>query len=162
MKSQTRIAIAVVFFVLPLAIVRGAVTEGSAVPKSHPPIRTLPNVSQRPPDAGPAFFVDAAHGDDASDGSKAKPWRTIAHALQLLNPGDTLCLRGGTFYETIHCSLTGTPDQPITIRSIPVNGRSSMAAFASSSIHPRLRGCRAKAARRASIAPRVRIETSPA
>src|SRR5439155_1687081 len=37
----------------------------------------------------------------------------------LLQAGETLVLRGGVYYETIRCSLSGTPDKPITIRSHP-------------------------------------------
>ena len=38
-------------------------------------------------------FVDAARGDDAAAGSRAAPWKTLAHALRQLEPGDTLYLR---------------------------------------------------------------------
>jgi hypothetical protein len=31
--------------------------------KSHPPLRPLPQVSNRPLEKGPAFFVDAAKGE---------------------------------------------------------------------------------------------------
>lgn len=87
--------------------------------RSHPPIRPLPEPSQRPLAGGPAFFVDPARGDDTSDGSKAKPWKTIAHALPKLSAGDTLVLRGGTYFENVYCAVAGTKEKPITIRSHP-------------------------------------------
>lgn len=86
---------------------------------SHPPIRPPAEVSQRAKAEGPAKFVDAAQGDDADDGSEAKPWRTINHALPQLEPGDTLYLRGGSYFENVYCAVAGLPGKPITIRSYP-------------------------------------------
>lgn len=86
---------------------------------SHPPLRPLPEPSDRPMAKGPAYFVDATKGDDASSGAKESPWQTVAHALTQLQAGDTLCLRGGTHYERLYCSIAGTEEKPITIRSHP-------------------------------------------
>lgn len=68
---------------------------------------------------GVAFFVDAHSGDDANDGSEARPWRTIQHAVDSLPPGATLYLRGGVFYEHVTVAKSGEPGKPITIRSYP-------------------------------------------
>ncbi len=87
--------------------------------RSHPPLRPLPVPSDRPAAAGPARFVDAARGRDAQDGGKDKPWRTINHALKQLKPGDTLYLRGGTYYENVYCAVVGRKEAPITLRSFP-------------------------------------------
>ena len=57
---------------------------------------------------GPAFFVDPTKGSNDNDGTKEKAWKTIAHALQQISAGDTLYLRGGTYYEHVYCSATGT------------------------------------------------------
>ena len=94
---------------------------GAEEPKyaSHAPMRDLPKPSARPLANGPAHFVDAKKGNDASDGSEAKPWKTLAHAIAKLQPGDTLYLRGGTYYEHITVKLAGTEQKPITIRSYP-------------------------------------------
>jgi hypothetical protein len=86
---------------------------------SHAPLRPLPQASQRPLAAGPTKFVDPARGDDAHDGSEAKPWRTLVHGAAHLQPGDTLVLRGGTYYEHLRATLVGTVEQPITIRAYP-------------------------------------------
>ncbi len=86
---------------------------------SHPPMRPLPEPSQRPLADGPIYFVDAERGDDTHDGSKAKPWKSISHALAQLRPGDTLCLRGGTYYESVDVPVSGTEEKPLTIRSYP-------------------------------------------
>ncbi|MGD9496879.1 MAG: DUF1565 domain-containing protein [Armatimonadota bacterium] len=68
---------------------------------------------------GPAHFVDARRGNDRAPGTQQRPWRTINHALEQLQPGDTLYLRSGTYFESVYCSVEGLPDAPITIRSYP-------------------------------------------
>jgi hypothetical protein len=70
-------------------------------------------------DEGPARFVDAKIGNDQNDGSKSKPWKTLRHAVSSLKAGDTLYLRGGTYYESVAISLEGTPGKPVTIRLFP-------------------------------------------
>lgn len=86
---------------------------------SHPPMRALPTASNRVKADGPAKFVDAAKGNDANDGSEATPWRTLNHAAPKLQPGDTLYLRAGTYYESVAIKALGTADKPITIRTFP-------------------------------------------
>ena len=86
---------------------------------SHPPLRPLPEPSNRPLAKGPAYFVDAAKGNDRAAGSREAPWKSIAHALERIGAGDTLYLRGGTYYERVYCAVAGTADQPITIRAFP-------------------------------------------
>ncbi len=86
---------------------------------SAPPLRPLPLASKRPLGNGPAYFVNAEKGDDKSAGSKQSPWRTIGHALSRLQPGDTLYLRGGTFYESVTVKQAGKPDKPLTMRAFP-------------------------------------------
>ena len=84
-----------------LMILGGSLAAQPAKFASHPPKRPLPAASARPLEKGPAYFVDPAKGDDASDGSQAKPWKTLGHAVTKLKPGDTLYLRGGTYYEHV-------------------------------------------------------------
>jgi len=83
------------------------------------PMRSLPMVSQRAKTDGPAKFVDAAKGNDASDGSEQKPWKTLGHAMLHVAPGETLYLRGGVFYETATFAIKAKADAPITVRSYP-------------------------------------------
>jgi hypothetical protein len=86
---------------------------------SHPPMRPLPEPFERPMGEGPAYFVDPARGDDAGEGSRESPWKTVGHSLDQLQPGDTLYLGGGTYYENVSCMLVGTGKKPITIRAYP-------------------------------------------
>lgn len=87
--------------------------------RSHPPLRKAPPPLKRPAPTGPVYYVDAQKGDDAQGGTKAKPWKTIGHALRQLKAGDTLYLRGGTYYENVRVSLVGTRETPLTIASYP-------------------------------------------
>ncbi len=80
-------------------------------------MRPLPEPTVRPLAEGVALFVDARRGDDAGPGSRESPWKTLNHALRQLKPGDTLYLRGGTYYEKAFLTRSGTEESPITIRS---------------------------------------------
>ena len=44
---------------------------------------------------------------------------TIQYGVARLKPGDTLYLRGGTYYECVTMAVAGTPEKPITVRSYP-------------------------------------------
>lgn len=87
--------------------------------RSHPPLRKAPRPADRPLAQGPAYFVDAQKGNDAGKGSKDAPWKSLRHAIKQLKAGDTLYLRGGTYYETLAIRLVGAKDAPITLRSFP-------------------------------------------
>ncbi len=53
-------------------------------------------------------------GDDNSgDGSFAKPYYSLSKAVELVSPGDTIFMRGGTYYytATVHLAAKGTPTQ---------------------------------------------------
>ena len=86
---------------------------------SHPPQRPLPVASSRALPGTHVFFVDAGKGNDANAGTKDKPSHSINASLPKLSAGDTLCLRGGSYFEKVYCAVAGTPEKPITIRSHP-------------------------------------------
>ncbi len=86
---------------------------------SHPPLHTPVFSGETSlPETG-CYFVDAQAGDDAGPGTKDKPWRTVQASLRKLEPGDTLVLRGGVYFENVYCAITGTPEKPITVRGYP-------------------------------------------
>ena len=87
--------------------------------RSHLPMRPLPEVSMRAMAEGVARYVDPNGGNDADDGSEAKPWKTLRHSLPRLDPGETLYLREGVYYEKPFLTRSGTAEKPITIRSYP-------------------------------------------
>ena len=58
-------------------------------------------------------------GNDANPGTLAKPFRTIAKASNIMKPGNTCILRGGTYRETLVPVTSGKPYAPITYTSYP-------------------------------------------
>lgn len=92
----------------------------SAAELSHTPMRPGPALAARPIDPiRPIYYVDPVRGDDTANGCEAAPWKSLEHAVRQLKPGDTLCLRGGTYYEHPSLTQSGTAEAPITIRSYP-------------------------------------------
>ena len=61
------------------------------------------------------YFVSPS-GSDSAPGTESQPFATVSHAVEQLQPGDTLTIRGGTYAETVDVPVSGTPDRPITIR----------------------------------------------
>ena len=64
-------------------------------------------------------------GSDSNPGTVLSPWATFAHAGPLLNPGDTLLYRGGTypgndpFDSNLLTLALGTSGSPITVSAYP-------------------------------------------
>lgn len=60
-------------------------------------------------------------GSDDNPGTAAAPWRTFDYALEQLEPGDILTVRGGIYVEAeVRPALTpGTASAPITVRAYP-------------------------------------------
>ena len=102
-----------------LAVLASAALAQQPAYLSHAPMRPLPVAVDRPMDKGPAFFADAAKGDDKNAGTQESPWKTVGRALKQLKAGDTLYLRAGTYYESVLCASSGTKDAPITLRAYP-------------------------------------------
>lgn len=96
-----------------------AATASDTTISSHPPMRPLPTAFEQGMTVGSGYFVDGQRGDDRYDGSQARPWRTLQHAIHNLLPGDTLYVRQGIYYKTLAVTCSGSPGQPITIRSYP-------------------------------------------
>jgi hypothetical protein len=65
--------------------------------------------------AARSLHVDPVAGDDTQDGVAA-PVKTIARAILLAQPGDTVNLAPATYYETVNLgNKHGLPGQPITV-----------------------------------------------
>ncbi|MCF6158847.1 MAG: hypothetical protein E3K32_09805 [wastewater metagenome] len=59
-------------------------------------------------------------GSDSNNGSLSAPWETIKSSIPKLQPGDTLLVRGGTYYESeIVTDIRGTESNRITIKNYP-------------------------------------------
>jgi len=67
----------------------------------------------------PRHYVVAENGNDASDGSEQRPFRTLQHAADLVKPGDTVDLRRGNYVGFNLNSPGGSEDHPITFEAEP-------------------------------------------
>jgi hypothetical protein len=67
---------------------------------------------------GNIYYVSPS-GDDANPGSISQPWQTIKQAARMINAGDTVYIRGGTYHENNIFSANGTQIAPITISGYP-------------------------------------------
>lgn len=61
----------------------------------------------------------ATDGDDGSSGeSRVQAFKTLCHAADVIVPGDTVLIAGGSYNETVRMRVAGTQDRPITFRCI--------------------------------------------
>jgi hypothetical protein len=77
--------------------------------------------SDLPVHAQAATYYLHPEGDNRNSGTQAEPWKTLKYALTRLSSGDTLYLRGGTYWEAnIQISdLQGAAGAPITVTNYP-------------------------------------------
>ena len=68
------------------------------------------------PGAGAEEFFVSPRGDDAADGSQARPWRTAARAVQAAGPGVTINLREGAYHEAVVIQKGGAEGQPFILQ----------------------------------------------
>jgi len=67
---------------------------------------------------GSTRFV-ATDGSDAFPGTETQPWRTFAHALARVGPGDVLYARAGEYVEQLLVRRSGTLERPIVVSAYP-------------------------------------------
>jgi hypothetical protein len=60
------------------------------------------------------YYV-APNGRDDAPGSESQPWISYQHAADSVQPGDTVCFRGGNYLveDTVRISESGTADNRI-------------------------------------------------
>lgn len=96
------------------------------VRQTYPPTPPTPPVPSTPQSeqavATPAYYV-APDGSDSADGSLQSPRRSIGASMKKLVAGDTLIVRGGTYYERVEVRgesvPRGTPEARITVMAAP-------------------------------------------
>ena len=64
------------------------------------------------------YYV-SVQGSDNNSGAQSSPWRTINYAASQANPGDTVYVRGGTYYEEVRTYRSGTANNRITFKAYP-------------------------------------------
>src|SRR5262249_7809703 len=75
--------------------------------------------------AGNIFFV-GPNGSDSGQGTFAAPWKSLAHAVHTVTPGDTIYGLDGTVQSTennytacLSIETAGTQDMPIALVAYP-------------------------------------------
>ena len=66
------------------------------------------------------YYVDATAGNDASPGTSARPFRTLQHAADLVNPGDGVVVKDGVYTggsTVVTISRSGTAANWIVFRA---------------------------------------------
>ena len=58
-------------------------------------------------------------GSDGAQGTIASPYRTVGRLADSLKPGQTGCLRGGTYEESVRVDQGGQAGAPVTLTSFP-------------------------------------------
>ncbi|MCE9615586.1 MAG: DUF1565 domain-containing protein [Lentisphaerae bacterium] len=62
----------------------------------------------------------ATDGNDSNPGTLAAPFKTLAHGVQVLKPGETLFVRGGTYYEgDLQFAAKANEAAPLIVRAYP-------------------------------------------
>ena len=74
-----------------------------------------------PPPVGNQTYYVSPSGNDTSPGTSSAPFKTIQKAADIVNPGDTVIVRDGTYsttgYNLLVISTSGTASAPITFKS---------------------------------------------
>jgi len=66
--------------------------------------------------SGNTYYI-ATNGNDLNPGTQALPWRTIQHAADNVNAGDTVLIKAGTYYGAFRLTVSGAPDNYITFQN---------------------------------------------
>ncbi|MEJ3750197.1 DUF1565 domain-containing protein [Actinomycetes bacterium KLBMP 9797] len=92
------------------------VSSGGVTPTPTATAPTSPPPSTPPPANG---LVVATNGNDANPGTLSAPLATIQRAVDLVQPGGTILIRGGTYAPSTNIQIlkNGTASQPITMRN---------------------------------------------
>lgn len=68
--------------------------------------------------SGNTYYVSVS-GDNNNPGTLEAPWKTIGKAATLVNPGDIVYIRAGTYPEYVVLSRGGTAGNPVTFEAYP-------------------------------------------
>lgn len=63
------------------------------------------------------IYVDANSGKDSNSGTQKSPLCSIQKAVDMVNPGDTVLIAPGVYFENIKITRAGSAAQPITLRA---------------------------------------------
>jgi hypothetical protein len=104
----------------PSAVPSPASLSVTAVSQADPTKAASATVTvQLPSRSGVIHYVSTA-GNDTNAGTLSAPWRTIQHAANSVNPGDTVQVEGGVYNEIVTIPTSGNATQGyITFTNYP-------------------------------------------
>lgn len=103
-------------------LVKASEVAGTTPPNPNPnpePEPTTAPIVQPPPAGNDGEYYVAKNGNDSNPGTKQSPFRSLQHAADVAQPGDTVFVRGGTYAETVAIKTSGTASKPITFMAFP-------------------------------------------
>ena len=65
---------------------------------------------------GATLYVDGS-ASAGGNGSEKKPFATVQAAADRVNPGDTVIIKPGVYFETVRLKRFGTKDKPVTFKA---------------------------------------------
>lgn len=74
---------------------------------------TLPFILLAPALAA-TWHVHATKGEDANAGGEAASFRTLMRAVKLVNPGDTVLVHAGVYFEHVNTALNAAAHDSLT------------------------------------------------
>lgn len=66
-----------------------------------------------------ATYYVSTQGSDTYPGTLSQPWRSINYAAGQAQPGDTVLVRGGVYYEMVTSRVNGTASARVTFKAYP-------------------------------------------
>ena len=88
----------------------------SSTPAPSPTPTASPTASPTPT-TGTTYYVAPTGSDSNSGLSRISPWKTIQHAANTLQPGDSAIVTAGTYAERINLSRSGKSGAPLTLEA---------------------------------------------
>lgn len=88
-------------------------------PGSSPSSTVTETEASSPTSAGANIIYVGPDGVEGNDGSKQSPVNRIQEALEHAQPGDTIYVKPGQYFESLRTRRPGEPGKPITITGPP-------------------------------------------
>ena len=101
---------------------QGAGPDSTKSDPTRPDSSTTDSSSTNPSGSARVGYFAAPGGSSSADGSRLHPWdlkTALVDAKQVIQPGDTLWLMGGTYRGTFASTLSGVAGKPIVVRELP-------------------------------------------
>jgi plastocyanin/regulation of enolase protein 1 (concanavalin A-like superfamily) len=97
--------------------VRVTFSDPDGVSGTNPVVGSISTRDDNPPSGNGATYYVATTGNDANAGTDAAPFRTIQKAVSIVNPGDTVLVKAGTYTGSLLFTRSGAANAYITIKN---------------------------------------------